>query len=929
MQNTNHNRSSRCRISAVFISILVIIIFIIINQIAPGREVTTQSEDAYNNLDERESGGMDLSENAGAANTLASDEVFVQHDGNGRDKYLLTSQGNTTTVYQIINVNLTAARQWTETGLYVEDPRNNCCATAPEDYVNVTEGEEYFVRLFGLQEDYKGENGIVQSQVAPLLFKDDKDRVIGSALGGTYTDGETGAVITVPAGAARMYITHTNFHDFSVQKKLVVNEEQFNRIKSRQDKLLSSLNGNYEEFKNDPVLFNEFDKAYITFVDNGENGDIDKFADLFISKNVPLCFSTYSENLLNNASNMTETRLDVALRIQKSGGEILSRNYEVAVEEKLNNNEFMYEYFSAARQKLINMGLDVNGILLTRGDGQIMGSKASARWVYATYAYSDLYGEPYDGLEGLSSVYYRWGGPSLYDFDNDVQKITAYIDQLISQRNWAVLRFQGLSDVSIETLGKVLDYINSKGTDTIEIVTYNRMYDRFAAKESEIKNTAKTYYVSADGTGWDGSNIEDPISLDVLNTKKIKTGDTILFKCGDTFFGSVRPEIIFTNDEKITVSSFGEGTRPTISAYKYVDKNWEKFSENIYRIDILDERNYSGYRYQDPYAFNVGFIQDDNGNKYFHKKRSLDQLTEQFDFYSDGERYIYFRSSRDPYEMLGGLKLAVNSKLFILASNMDISNLRFACTGGHALQIRGLPARNVRISNCLIEDIGGSYLDEAYEERYGNGIEFYGSDAENIEIADNIIRDVYDVAFTIQGDVGSGRDVFVHDNVFVNNAQDSEIWEGRAASGVNNYQFYNNISVNQGRGWGYDARPDQDASAHIIFYEYFPKTADIGFHHNLIYNPRRVYAIKPSMQDFFTDSFVKSDSNAYYMSEDARIFNYIFPLWEKDDFIAWARKDENSSFISLSEINQNLVNTACNADDINSIRKAFEDISLH
>ena len=71
---------------------------------------------------------------------------------------------------------------------------------------------------------------------------------------------------------------------------------------------------------------------------------------------------------------------------------------------------------------------------------------------------------------------------------------------------------------------------------------------------------------------------------------------------------------------------------------------------------------------------------------------------------------------------------------------MDISNLRFACTGGHALQIGGRPAQNVRISNCLIEDIGGSYLDPEYEERYGNGIEFYASDAENIEITDNIIR---------------------------------------------------------------------------------------------------------------------------------------------------------------------------------------------
>ena len=257
---------------------------------------------------------------------------------------------------------------------------------------------------------------------------------------------------------------------------------------------------------------------------------------------------------------------------------------------------------------------------------------------------------------------------------------------------------------------------------------------------------------------------------------------------------------------------------------------------------------------------------------------------------------------------------------------MDISNLRFAYTGGHALQIGGSPAKNIRICNCLIEDIGGSYLDPEYEERYGNGIEFYASDAENIEISDNIIRNVYDVAFTIQGDAGSGRNVLVHDNVLVNNAQDSEIWEGGEAGGVNNYQFYNNISINQGRGWGYDARPDQDAAAHILFYEYYPETADICFHHNQVYNPRRVYAIKPSMEGFFTDSFIKSDDNTYYMTEDARIFNYIYTSWEKEDFTTWAHKEENSSFVSLSEINQDMVELACIADDISIIRDAFGNV---
>lgn len=927
MQKTFHNRSRERSLSAVILSILVLLSFIIIPQIARSRDVTPEVEQVLLKSEDIEPYRGTLSGKEDKLNETVSEVIYVQHDSTGNDLYLLTPQGNSTTVYQILDVNLTAAKQWTESGQYVNDPNNNCCATAPDDYIGVKEFEEYYVRLFGLHDNYLGDNGTVLSQVTPVLFKDDNDNVVGSALGGTYSDGENGVVVTVPAGATRMYITYTNFHDFSIQKKLVLNKEDFNQIKNRQDSMLSSLNESYEEFKKDPVVYNEFDKAYITFIYESNNDDIDKFADLFISKNAPLCFSTYSENLLNIASNKTETRLDTALRIQQSGGEILAHNNYVATSENLDDTEFMYQYFAAAEQKLINMGLDVKGIRFTSGNGQLMDSPALAKWAYSTYKYSDLYGEPYDGLDGLSSVYNRWGGPGLSDFNNDVEEIESYIDQLIQGRSWTVLYFQGLSDVNIETLSDILDYLESKGSDKIEIVTYNKMYDRFAEKESIIKNLPKTYYVSSDGTGWDGTTIEDPINLNVLNTKLIKTGDTILFKSGNTFFGSVNPRILYTNNNHIKISSYGEGARPTISAYKYVEKNWEKYSEDVYRIDIRDENNYSGYQCADPHAFNVGFIEDDNGNKYYRKKHSIDQLTEKYDFYSDDERYLYLQNDRDPYEELGGLKLAVNAKLFILASNMEISNLRLACTGGHALQVGGTPASNVRITNCLIEDIGGCYLDPEYEERYGNGIEFYSSDAQDVEITDNIIRDVYDVAFTIQGDVGSGKDIFVHDNVFVNNAQDSEVWEGSAATGVNNYQFYNNFSINQGRGWGYDARPDQDASAHILFYEYYPESADIAFHHNIIYNPRRVYAIKPSMEPFFTDKFVKSDNNTYYMAEDARIFNYIFPLQENKDFSNWAHKDSQSSFIILSGIDRNLVNAACTSEDIGSIRDAVEGIS--
>ena len=564
MQKINHTRRI---VLGIIISALSIILLAITAKLFISDGTTPQIENVNGNSDEAETDsitGASYTDDIDASDPLSVEDVFVQHDKGNQDIYLLSQQGDVTTVYQIINVKLTAGKQWTETGRYVNDLENSTSATAPDDYVGVKENEIYYVRLYGMHDEYPDENGEGPSHLTPVLFTDDNNNVVGTAMGKTYSDGEAGVELTIPAGATRMFLTCTNLHAFSVQKKLVLNKEQFNQIKSNQDLLLNSLDSNYEEYKKDPVLYNELDKAYITFVNEGSNDDIDQVADLFISKNVPLSYATYPENLFNAASDMTETKLDVALRIQESGGEILTRNYEVASQDKLNNNEFMYGYFASSRQRMINMGLNVYGILLTGGNDQVMGSPATARWVCSTYDYSDSYGEQYISSEGFSSVYNRWGGKGASAFNNNAESIKEYIDEVIQNRRWAVFGFRGFSDLSVETMNELLDYIKSKDS-AIEITTYKTMYDRFASKESMINNTVKTYYVSSDGTSVDGTDINDPINLDTLNTKKIKTGDTILFKSGDTFFGSVEPKIIYRNDKTIKISSYGNGDLPTIS----------------------------------------------------------------------------------------------------------------------------------------------------------------------------------------------------------------------------------------------------------------------------------------------------------------------------------------------------------------------------
>ena len=238
-------------ISALFVILLAIAAGILFNN---GTEPQTEYVNEGFEETESEDTGSEATEETEVSAPFSAEEVFVQHDEKDQDIYFLSSQGDLTTVYQIINVKLTAGKQWTETGRYVDHLERLTSATAPDDYISVKENETYFVRLFGLHDNYPDENG-KSSRITPILYKDDNEEVVESAMGGTYSDGEAGVELTIPAGATRMYVTCTDLHAFSVQKKLIVNKEQFDQIKSRQDTLLDSLDRNHEDYRNDPILY--------------------------------------------------------------------------------------------------------------------------------------------------------------------------------------------------------------------------------------------------------------------------------------------------------------------------------------------------------------------------------------------------------------------------------------------------------------------------------------------------------------------------------------------------------------------------------------------------------------------------------------------------------------------------------------------------
>lgn len=851
-------------------------------------------------------------------------QIYVQHDENNENIYDLKKSGTgTTIVYKTILAEFTAGKAWTKEGEFIDNvdsaPHG---ATAPEDYIPVTANEEYFVKTYGVGWTKDSDGNVYW--YAPVLFLDDNDTVISDALTNTLSKSKSGVTIKVPENATKMHLTMFNHQNFTLQKVLYLTDEEFDDLPINRTELEAEIGQKYEQFQQDKTIYKKLDKAHITFVNDDTWGSIDQYAELFLSKDIPLVLATIPELLIENASSQKETRLDVARRVEQAGGEIIAHNNGVLTQEGFSDYNTMYKFFVRSKQLFNYYGFDVNGIILAGGTGQVAGAQETEEWVSSLYSYSDLYGVETDKKEiALDSVYHH-GRSGLGNYGNDLERIKQIIDDAIEEKSWLVFYFHTEQEIDLTVLEEILDYVNSKSEAELEVVTYKEMYQKNAAKESDIIHAGATYYVSSTGTSKIGTDENDPMSYETAKSKTYISGDTILFKKGDTFYGTFDPTIVKIDENITTISSYGEGELPNIVGYKIADskESWQLHTEGLYKIYLTDKRFFSGLMTTDANSANVGFLEDKAGVKYFNKKGTLSELEKEFDFYCD-ENYLYIKSDENPYDRLGELKLATKTNLFVLHSNLKIENIKFSGTGAHALIGGDENTENVEISNNIIENIGGSYLNGT--TRYGNGIEFYGTNASNIMVKDNIIRDVYDVGFTIQGNKGSGKNVVVKDNVFVCNSQDSEIWESNSATGIESYEFTNNISVNAGRGWGYDARPEKYNTAHILFWGYTIENTNIYFHENIVYNPRRIYFIEQSngTNIFFKEKdYIKSDHNTYLLAEDAKIFRDFYPISEKDEFVSEYKKDVNSTF-TLIEEDETVVTVSAASDKIGEIKALF------
>ncbi len=369
------------------------------------------------------------------------------------------------------------------------------------------------------------------------------------------------------------------------------------------------------------------------------------------------------------------------------------------------------------------------------------------------------------------------------------------------------------------------------------------------------------YYVAANGLDSnDGLSPETPWQTIAKVNQCVKTSDTVKFRCGDTFYGRIDPPNGFKTYEdefmerdshkKFTApeiptlyTTYGEGGKPVISQYKIAEKGvWKQVSPKIWSLDFSNGANFTGS--PDNTNGNVGFIKVD-GRIFFRKVFSLEELEKQWDFFTSEQDNVtlYVYSEKNPDVLADSILFAFRSECFMVTTGIEVENLVFTGSGGNCMT--GV-SRKAYIHDCEFHEIGGSRLDYfgGGKTRYGNGIEFWGY-SRNITVARCLFSEIYDVAMTLQGPaVDAWENIHFVGNTVWNCTQALELWAGNTPydyeepEGIVNCSFADNVCLDCGYGWGYEARPDKQVSVALLMYGYTPKVCDIKIVDNVISNCR-------------------------------------------------------------------------------------------
>ena len=350
----------------------------------------------------------------------------------------------------------------------------------------------------------------------------------------------------------------------------------------------------------------------------------------------------------------------------------------------------------------------------------------------------------------------------------------------------------------------------------------------------------EVYYLAADGCDdADGRTEATAWRTTAKLNGSLPAGAEARLRRGDVFYGPVRVKGGKSKDRPTVISAFGVGPDPEISQYKIAvpeTGRWERVAGNLWSIDLCDPASTFGNPEKNG---NIGFLLVDgaiHGRKLFG-----DALPSRQWEFKDDYRKLTVWSRENPALMSKDIRFAPCVSGIRFAKNLAISHVTVRGTGAHGVSGTG---ENVTIRDCTFAEIGGSVLTSypVKNVRYGNGVECW-SDSIDIIVERCVFRDIYDVAFTMQGPSPSRswENIHMRDCEVTRCTQAFEIWttKCRPGIGMKNCSFVRNRCVDTGYCWGYDTRPNKNVAAPLLLYLTETDTCDILVEGNTFVNNRQ------------------------------------------------------------------------------------------
>lgn len=334
--------------------------------------------------------------------------------------------------------------------------------------------------------------------------------------------------------------------------------------------------------------------------------------------------------------------------------------------------------------------------------------------------------------------------------------------------------------------------------------------------KDELAISGTKYYISSK-TGDDSNDGLTPetawqtADAATLNSFLLKEGDAVLFERGCVF----RPTSQIFCKTGVTYGAYGKGDKPIIYGsvrnYSYPGLWTPSNKKNVWKMTLALE--------------DAGILVFEHGKFVGCKKTGLLSVNENYDFYhnvSENTFYLYLDKGR-PNQVHKDIEIGTRRSVFTLISGVSdvrIDNICIKYVGSHAIQ-NIADQKNVVITNCEIGWVGGSYMEDGKETRYGNGIQFW-YDASNCLVNNCWIYQVYDTGLTFQGPEDS-----IFENVdFTNNLIEYtcmavETWVGSGRYGkpltgyVKDCDIVGNILRFSGYEWSAAQRPNAVLTAFI------------------------------------------------------------------------------------------------------------------